>query len=344
MGLGLSMPPAIDFWAGFGKLAKFPTMDRLYLSVDLGGTSLRIALMNASGDILELRRSSSDLVRESEDLIKVLQKEVRSFLTHHPEVAGLALGIPGLVDGEKGIVFESPHFPLWKEFPLRARLKKHFTFPILMDNDANQAALGEGWLGAGQGESDFILLTLGTGVGGGIFSAGKIFRGAKGLAGEIGHMVIERQGPVGAIGIRGTLESFASQSGLRLRLQDLKKNWPQLSDDLLKLDEKSPDLPAALSRLALAGDPSARKLWSDFGRALACGIGSLTHAFGNLFFILGGGLSGAWDLFFPTLKDELEQRLYPYLRNQVKVVPAQLGDKAGLIGGVRALLNLESKA
>lgn len=315
-------------------------MKTLYLSVDLGGTKLRMALLTPEGKIVHSQSLSSDLVREPKDLVKRLGQELNS-LAQGPhgqgaKIAGVALGIPGLVDSERGIILRSPHFPLWHDFSLKADLEPNLPFPIFLENDANQAALGEAWFGAGKNWNDFIMLTLGTGVGGGIVVDRKIFHGSEGFAGEVGHMVIDRDGLPGALGIQGTLETFTSLSGLRIQLEAIQKgSRKEFQDDaILELNPASPELPKDLVQLASAGNGSAQGVWREFGEALACGIGSLGNILGIFKFVIGGGLAGAWDYFYEPCLKELPKRMYAATAKKVDLQKAQLGNEAGIIGGI----------
>jgi glucokinase len=238
------------------------------------------------------------------------------------------------VDVGEGCILQSPHFPQWDQFALKKQLTPRLPFPVFVENDANQAALGEAWLGSGKSLKDFVMLTLGTGVGAGIIVDRKIFHGSVGFAGEVGHMVIDMAGLPGALNIRGTLESLASASGLRLQLEDWQKNKISKADPLQNLSPSDPRLPEALARLARENNSAARDLWEQFGRALACGIASLANILGIFDFVLGGGLLGAWDLFYPSFTEELPKRIYRATLGRVQVHRAQLGQDAGLIGGV----------
>lgn len=316
-----------------------------YLSVDLGGTSLRMALLDAEGAFLAQQVLSSDLVRKGADLIKVLSQEAELFRFRaekiYAEIRGMALGIPGLVDSGRGVVRQSPHFPEWRDVPLREALQSALPFPVVMENDANQAALGEAWKGAGREWPSFILLTLGTGVGGGVILDGKIFHGPNGFAGEMGHIVLERRGLPGALGSRGTLETLASQSGLRLQLESLQ-NAGGLPAAISDLDPADPALPEKLFQAASAGESVALEIWREFGVALGCGIASLGLAFGFERFVVGGGLSAAWRFFEKGLREEIQDRVYPCLAERMETAPAKLGNNAGLLGGVRLVQTAQS--
>jgi glucokinase len=250
---------------------------------------------------------------------------------------GLALGIPGLVERSSGKVLQSPHFPKWKDLSLKAVIQSSLPFPVCIDNDANQAALGEAWLGAGCDGADFVMVTLGTGIGGGIIHQGHLFHGPNGFAGEIGHLVIDRNHLPGALGSEGTLESLASQSGLALQLENLRNEGRLQDEALRRLDSRSRDLPRLLAQLAQEGNPAAKELWENFGRALGCGLASLVHTLGIFRFVIGGGLLGAWDFFSDACRDETLRRIYSSTRDRLEIAPALLGNDAGLIGGVRAV-------
>ncbi|HCU23391.1 MAG TPA: hypothetical protein DF383_00095 [Deltaproteobacteria bacterium] len=318
-------------------------MKPVFLSVDLGGTSLRIAALDAEANFLAQRSLSSDRVRQGSEFLRVLLEEIQQVSAETARlgpmaIQGLALGVPGLVDRKKGQIRQSPHFPKWRDLEVTAPLRAVLPFPIYLENDANQAALGEAWKGAGKNWPDFILVTLGTGVGGGIIQEGKIYHGPNGYAGEIGHIVIDRHGLPGALGSRGTLETLASQSGLRLQLASLHASPAALcSEAIRQLDPDSRELPLDLALLADGGDVRALEIWEDFGAALACGIASLANAFGFDRFVIGGGLEAAWHHFAAACQNEIRNRMYPLTSAALELRRAELKNEAGLIGGVRVV-------
>lgn len=315
----------------------------VYLSVDLGGTSLRFCALNASGEELYSKRLSSDTVREPSVLIPTLSQEIKTILEQpHFETnsfVGVALGVPGLILSQAGKVLQSPHFPKWHNLSIVQPLQAQIPIKVILENDANQAALAEAHLGAGQAWDDMIMLTLGTGIGGGIIYQKKIFHGSNGLAGEVGHMILEQNGLEGALGVRGTLETMASASGLRLQIKHLQDRGEATKqfNKVLELDTSSPELPLELSELAEAGDEGAKRLWENFGRALACGVASLANVLGIFRFVIGGGLLGAWKHFMPACKEELPRRIYQSTGVMIEIVPAKLGERAGLLGAIPLL-------
>lgn len=317
--------------------------EHVYLSVDLGGTSLRLCALKAAGEELYSKRLSSDTVRDPSDLISILSQEIK-FILEHPDLKsktfmGVALGVPGLILGHEGKVLQSPHFPKWNHLAIVEPLQAQLPIRVILENDANQAALAEAHLGAGQAWDDMIMLTLGTGIGGGIIYQKKIFHGSNGLAGEVGHMILERNGLVGALGVKGTLETMASASGLRLQIQELQgqPGTAKQFTKVLELDTDSPEFPLKLSQLAESGDEGAKQLWVNFGRALACGVASLANVLGIFRFVIGGGLLGAWDHFMPACREELPRRIYQSTGAMIEMVPAKLGERAGLLGAIPLL-------
>lgn len=315
-------------------------MKELFLSVDLGGTSLRIGVLDSTGKILTQLTLNSDRVRKPQELVQCLTEEFLKFYqdTNLPgsAIVGAGLGIPGLVHQQEGKIFQSPHFPLWKNFALKNELQSRLPFPIFLENDANKAALGEAYFGAGKDLEDFVMLTLGTGIGAGIIFRRQVFHGSQGFAGEVGHIVIEREGLPGALGIQGTLETFASMSGLRLHLTEIQNAYagdPE-KDPICNLKVEDPKFPEKLAGMAKEGNVLAIGLWKQFGKALACGIASLANTLGIFNYVIGGGLTGSWDLFYPACQRELPKRIYPSTFQLIQIQRAQLGNEAGLVGAI----------
>jgi len=306
------------------------------LAVDLGGTDLKSAVVDGNGKILHRSRISSG-AKESKE--KILKKILEASLLEKKwaqgggfQVVGIGLGIPGIVSHPQGVVHRSPHFPAWRNFPILKRLKSHLRFPVAVDNDATQAARGEGWRGAGRGHRNFVLLTLGTGIGGGIVMDGKIFRGDSGFAGEMGHVVIERNGRPCNCGGRGCLEMYASTVGI----------WEDLKSEVRERERWKKASPEDLYRLALRGNQTARKVYEKFGRSLGAGVASIVNALDIETVILGGGLSGAWKAFIPSLRRAIAHHTYPTTAKKIRLLKAALGNDAGLVGAAKAVFDLEN--
>lgn len=306
------------------------------LSVDLGGTNLRVGAVRDDGVLEKKEKYLSDARVGSAVLLGRIADHVKGMARRMEErgiIQGVALGFPGIVDPEKGIVYKSPHFPDWHELDLLSFFRREFPWPVIVDNDANMAALGEAWKGAGQGHRNFVMLTFGTGLGGGIIIDQKIYHGDRGFAGELGHVVIESQGHRCACGGRGCLEMYVSTQGI-LKLIET-------SDDRFARDKFLEPFGGVvekvtveyLYKMALDGDIFAHTTFKRMGYYLGIGLASLANTLGIETFLLGGGISEASDFFMDAAKRELGERAYREVASHVQIKKAALGDHAGLIGG-----------
>lgn len=310
------------------------------IAVDLGGTNLRVGAVREDGAVEEKERYDSEsrsggpavLGRVSQAIKRVAEK----IESRGGTICGAALGFPGIVDGKKGIVYQSPHFPDWRDLDLLQYFKKEFPWPVTVDNDANMAARGEGWKGGGQGLKNFVMLTFGTGVGGGIMVNGEILHGDRGFAGEVGHICIEPEGHRCACGSRGCLEMYVSSQGIlkSVEMTDDPEGRDRLLARLGKVVERL--TVQDLHEAALDGDIFANITFKKMGYYLGIGVASLTNTLGIETFIIGGGVSQAWDFFIDAAKKELAERTYRETAGHVKFRKALLGDNAGLIGGAAA--------
>jgi len=322
-------------------VALFMSQESYVIAVDLGGTNLRIASVRQDGTIENKEKLSSEARLGSEAVlkrvaqgVKVLAEKIRA---KKGKIQGVSLGFPGIVDPAKGIVYQSPHFPDWKNLELLPFFKTEFPWPVVVDNDANLAALGESWKGAGKDLENFVMLTFGTGVGGGIIIDKKVFHGDRGFAGEVGHSVVDGHGPRCACGSRGCLEMYISATGI-LRLVEI-------ADDKEGLARLLNHLGCSLERLtvrhlyeaALDGDIFAHGTFKKMGYYLGIGLASLVNTLGIETFVLGGGVSEAWDFFIHAAKKELSERTYRETASHVILKKAELGDDAALVGGAAKL-------
>lgn len=300
---------------------------KIAVAVDLGGTDLKTALIDSTGKILHQKIVSSESKETKEKILRRLIDSIQIELDwgkkNQVKIKGLGLGIPGILSPEKGIVYQSPHFPAWKNYPILKKLEHEFSIPMFLDNDANMAAVGEGWLGAAKNKKNFILLTLGTGMGGAIVIDRKIFHGDSGFAGEAGHLVIDRHGLQCNCGGKGCLEMSASATGIFHQLKSLNR-----STDLT---------PLQLFGLAKKKDPLALKIFQNFGESLGIGIASIVNLLDIETIVLGGGISEAFSCFSPFALESISKYLYSTTAKKVRLVKAKLGNKAGIIGAARAM-------
>lgn len=237
--------------------------------------------------------------------------------------------MPGFIDFKLDVIIASPNFPDWNNFPLRKILKDILELPIIVENDANAFAIGEGWKGAGRDFNSFAGITLGTGVGGGIILDKKIWHGSKGSAGEIGHIVVEPEGLKCNCGSRGCLEMYASaQAVAREGRNLLRKKGISVSNSDMSLE---------IFKLAQKENKEAIKIFSTIGYYLGIAISDLANTLNIDGVVLGGGLSNAWKFIYPPIKKEISYRVNPSAGRDIRIVKSKLGDYAALIGMAKVL-------
>jgi glucokinase len=309
-------------------------VDNVVIGVDLGGTNLRSALLSVDGDILEKRKETTN----APDGWKKVVARVVENISRQREIAiqrgllvtAVGVGAPGVIRMDTGVVVKSPNFPDWNNLPLRDELEKALHLPVIIENDANAAALGEQWRGAGRGINSMILLTLGTGVGGGIVIDNKIWQGADGMAGEIGHMTLVPDGRQCGCGNTGCLEMYASARGIVQSYREASGTMEHA---------QAPEITSAqVYQAARNGESIARKVMKDMGSMLGIGIANLINIFNPHMIVIGGGVKDAWDLFIGATNEEIMRRAFQVPAERTKIVPSLLGDDAGMIGAAAAAL------
>ncbi len=284
------------------------------IGVDLGGTNLRIAAVTTAGDLLEkvtLETKTSlgpnHVITEMCDAIQRLSSQYRQ----NGRLLGAGVGIPGIVDLHTGMLRKSANLPGFEEYPVRAEIERRLGARVVLENDANVHALGEQWLGAARGFDDMAMMTLGTGIGGSIVLGGKIFHGMNGMAGEFGHVTIEPEGVPCGCGNRGCAERYASASAiLRMAREAIARGE---APSLARAASSEAEFGAkSIYNLALQGDDHARRLFRTFGRYLGILLGGLINGLNLEMYVIGGGVSSAWDAFAPTMFEELRERSLVY--------------------------------
>ncbi|MBI3583319.1 MAG: ROK family protein [Nitrospinae bacterium] len=300
------------------------------IGLDLGGTNIRAAAVNREGEILHRVKIPTEVPLGRERVIANILKVIDTIKKEHKglKLSAVGMGIPGVIFFDKGIVARSPNFPDWIDFNLRERLNKYLNVPFYIDNDANLAAVGEGWLGAGKKFNSFCMLTLGTGVGGGIVLNKNIWRGEYGMAGELGHITIYPDGHPCNCGNRGCLEQYASATGI-VRMA-MEENPP--SPPFTKGGKEGGITADKIYQLAKNGDRYSLEIFQKMGRILGIGIADLVNILNIELFVLGGGVADSWNYFIDSAIDEIKKRTYRITGERVKVVKAELGDDAGIFG------------
>lgn len=288
------------------------------IGVDLGGTNLRAAAIDSTGRIIEKVVGATNLCAGRDAVVAdIVGSIVELRARGGPDLVGIGVGTPGIIAIEAGVLKQSPNLPAFDNFPMRDELERLLQAPVLLENDANAAALGEKWMGAGRDVQDLVLLTLGTGVGGGIISGGHVVRGFMGMAGEIGHMTVVPNGNPCGCGNSGCLEKHASATSIIAHARMLGFNVDSAKD---------------VYDLALAGEPKARRAFEVFGEALGIALANLVNLFNFPLYLLSGGVLGAWDFFAPAMLNEVRKRSFVYRAAETRIDKAILGNESGLYG------------
>ncbi len=309
----------------------------LIIGVDVGATKTTAALVDEQANILNLNRkstpteSSKILVRNTIELIEEIFNVSKACVKN---ILGIGLGVAGLMDFQKGIVVFSPNLPL-RNLPLRDIVHHHFNVPTFLDNDANVAAMGEKFFGVGREVSNLVCLTIGTGIGGGMIIDDRVYRGAGGSAAEIGHMVIDPDGPPCGCGNRGCLEAFASGTAIARRAREVV-NEESIIFRLIrgKIEDISAEVVVHAAR---KGDSLAKRILREVGEALGVGVANVINIFNPEMIIIGGGMAEIEEL-LTTARAEISRRaLAPNLK-MVKIVGASLRTNAGVLGAAALVL------
>jgi glucokinase len=316
-------------------------MDKRVIGIDVGGTNLRGALVTPEGRILKRMKINSEAHKGIEAVVDNLVKLITT-IDEGNMPSGVGFGIPGIIDSKNGIITQAPNISNVHDYPIREMLSKKLggETRIVIENDANCAAVGEWWRGAGRDVNSLIMLTLGTGVGGGIILDGKLWSGADGMGGEIGHMTIYPDGPRCNCGNYGCLESYSSATAIR-RMVDEALASDTLDTTLEKdvLDVEPGRIPEVVMKAAVAGDELSARIWEKFGTALGIGMASCVNILNVEMVVIGGGVSQAWNMFIDRAKEELKERGLRAPSERVRVMRSVLGDDEGIIGAAYLALN-----
>jgi glucokinase len=311
------------------------------IGVDLGGTKMLVGVVDSNQGIHYESRESSTGFSEKE-MVEELARELREAREARPGVVAAGLGIPATIDRERGVAINAVNLEI-TDVPVRDIMRERVGIPVFVDNDANCAALAEYLYGAGKGARDVVMLTLGTGIGGGLVLGGEVYRGSSGAGAELGHMVIDENGPrcQGTCPNHGCLETFASGTALAREGTAAAGREPgsALGMALAKGEGVSG---RTVTEAAIAGDAVAREVMAAAGRHLGVGLASFANIFDPDVIIIGGGVSAAGDLLLDPAREELQARALPPM-NKAPVKLAELGPDAGMIGAAAmALIELDA--
>ena len=314
---------------------------RWIAGVDIGGTNLRAGMVPFAGGEPAVVMSGSTRAGEGAGRVVarvagMIRAAMEAVGAGDGGVAGVGVGVPGPLDRERGIVIQTPNLG-WREVPLRDMVAHRLGLPVAVDNDANCAAYGEWWLGAGRGADRLIGLTLGTGIGGGIVLGGEIYHGASDAAGEAGHMSVHLDGRRCACGSRGCVEAYASGPAIAARA--IEGLGAAGDTSLASLVAEDADLitAEAVCDAAAAGDGYASRILEETARILAVAVANLVHLFNPDVVVIGGGVAAAGDLIFSPLRSEVRRRAFRSASDVCRIVPAEFPETAGIIGAAAVL-------
>jgi len=296
----------------------------------LGGTHLRVALVDDNGRILKQTKQETPKCDSAEGVIAALVAAAENWDSYKPAVVATSIMVPGAVDADKAVVLQAPNLPSLVNFPLKAELERRLGWPVFLENDANAAAVGEMWLGAARGCRDVMSVTLGTGVGGGVILDGKLWRGSHGSAGEIGHTTVDPfSGLKCKCGNTGCLELFASATAIVRMTRESLSSFPE---SRLKSEELTAEKVYEAGR---DGDELALAVFKRFGMYLGIGLANLINLIDPQIIVIAGGAVNGWDLFAEEMYRQVEERAFRTTAQQVKIARAECGDNAGLLGAAR---------
>ncbi|HEX3036048.1 MAG TPA: ROK family protein [Thermodesulfobacteriota bacterium] len=318
-------------------------MENKVVGVDIGGTNLRAALVDGSGNIMKRQSTASQASKGINFVLKNLVNVLQE-ITEGEKISRVGIGVPGIVYSTRGIITRAPNLYNVDNYPMRDILTEELGsgISVFVENDANCAALGEWWIGEGKDVNSLVLLAIGTGLGGGIVLDNKLWCGVDGMAGEVGHTTIYPDGPKCKCGNIGCLETYASAVGIRRMIKEglADTNLKTLVREKVKTASKE-RVPEIIREAAIQGDKFALWIWEGFGRALGIGIANLVNLLNMEMIVISGGLSNSWEMFMDIAIGEAKKRAWSAPMERVKIRRTVLGDDAGLLGA--AYLALEGR-
>lgn len=315
------------------------------IGVDLGGTNIRAAAVSPDGGILRVERLKTEASEGYDAVVKRIVSAVVSAsgpMAEKPSAVGLA--VPGAIDFEKGVVTRSPNFPGWRDAPVARDVSALLGAPVVIENDANAAAVGEGWIGSARGAENFVMMTLGTGVGGGVVLDGRVWRGSTGMAGEIGHIPVREGGRMCGCGKRGCLEVYASANAVARTARE--RIGEEKARRLLEMaggvhEEIDSGL---MARMAAGGDSFCLEIFEEAGRDIGKTMAVIALTLDVAHFVIGGGMAEALPFMLAAMRQAALDRAYTLNEEKLVIVKSALGDNAGILGSAWAALRTQERA
>ncbi len=315
------------------------------IGIDIGGTNLRGGLVDSQGNIIKRMKILSEADKGIDKLIDNLVGFIKD-ISQGEKVYDIGIGIPGIIDSKDGIITEAPNILNVSDYPIRSVLDEKLggDINVVIENDANSAALGEWWIGVSKNVNSMLMITMGTGIGGGIVLDDKLWTGVSGMAGEIGHMTIYPDGAKCNCGNYGCLESYASATAIRRMVHEGLENQSFVTSlrESVK-DAHMEDIPLIVMEAASAGDEFSLSVWHQVGVALGIGIASLINLLNVEMVVIGGGVSNAWDLFIDTTYSEAKKRAFHAPIERASIERGSLKDDAGILGASYLAFQIRSQ-
>lgn len=306
------------------------------IGIDVGGTNVKIALVDSEGKIIYSNSVPTYAQMGYEYTVNNIKQAIRDLMketnTDAKEIEGIGFDFPGQVDYKTGVVKLAPNIPGWINVPIAQMIEEEFNIPTRIDNDVRCAALGELKFGAGKGCENFVCITVGTGIGSGLVINGQLVRGAANAAGEIGHIKLQMNGgPICGCGDTGCLEAFASGPSIVAMAQEYLKGGK--STKFREMAGADGEItPYIVAKAAEAGDPVAKRIFEIVGTYIGMGLVSVINLLNPEKVIIGGGVAAAGDLLLDPIRKTIKERAMVVAGNSVEIVPAELGNSAGVIG------------
>ncbi len=323
-------------------------MGKFYVGIDLGGLNIKGGVVTEKGKVLSFDSIPTEGQKGRDhvlDRIAMLVHIVREKAgLPREKIAGVGIGSPGPLNIKKGLIYEAPNLPGWVNLPLAAEIRKRAKLSTVIENDANAASLAEAVAGAGKGLPCMLMLTLGTGIGGGIVLGGRVWHGADDIAAELGHISICHSGRRCNCGTIGCVEAYASATAVVKRTQEALKAGARSSldrggkNDLARVGKE--DKCGHIFKVAKQGDPLAKKIVADTIVYLATAMASLINTFNPDMIVLYGGMTKAGSQLFGPLRKEVARRCFKVGARRCKIVPSKLGKFAGVIGSAISAMHL----
>ena len=304
------------------------------VGIDLGGTNIKGGLVRRDGTVVIKKSIKTEADGGADHVIQRIAGLVSDLVAEgkidRAEIAGVCVGSPGPLDSKTGVIFDAPNLG-WRDVSMRENLEPLVGMPVFVENDANVAAYGEAWVGAAKDSKCTILLTLGTGIGGGIVIDGELWRGVTDTAAELGHMSINYDGPVCGCGTRGCIEVYASAPAVARRMREAVESGRDSSLKAkilggIEVDSK------AIYEAAVEGDALSREIIEETGRFLGIAVASYVNIFNPDYVILHGGMVNAGDMLLGPLVEEMKGRCFEASRRDLKILPSALKGDAGIVG------------